>query len=122
MSPIPRILHGNWYANDSVDEPGLNHQWHHPFWQIIPLLDLGYLAVENRILKAQITTRLLLTDGEKATLAEIAHRLGRKALEEVANVMKPDTIMDWYRKRLCRKVGGLSVPIYTRFSRIPVTG
>jgi len=27
------------------------------------------------------------------TLAEIAHRLGRKALEDVANAAKPDTIL-----------------------------
>ena len=35
-----------------------------------------YLAAENRILRAQIRGRLLLSDAEKATLAEIAHRLG----------------------------------------------
>ena len=36
------------------------------------------------------------------TLAEIAHRLGRKALEDVANVVKPDTIMGWYRLNYIR--------------------
>jgi hypothetical protein len=36
-----------------------------------------YLAAENRILRGQIKGRLLLSEGEKATLAEIAHRLGR---------------------------------------------
>ena len=46
------------------------------------LLRNEYLAAENRILRAQIKGRLLLSDAEKATLAEIAHRLGRKALEE----------------------------------------
>jgi hypothetical protein len=39
-----------------------------------------YLAAENRILKAQIKGRLLLSQEEKVTLAEIAHRLGRKGL------------------------------------------
>ena len=43
------------------------------------LLRNEYLAAENRIFKAQIKGRLLLSDGEKATLAEIAYRLGRKA-------------------------------------------
>jgi putative transposase len=62
------------------------------------LLRNEYPAAENRILKAQIKTRLLLTDAEKATLAEIAHRLGRKALEDMANAAKPDTILGWYRK------------------------
>src|SRR5262252_2989156 len=52
-----------------------------------------YLAAENRILRAKIKGRLQLSDGEKRTLAEIAHRLGRKALAEVAVAAKPDTIM-----------------------------
>jgi hypothetical protein len=34
----------------------------------------------------QIKGRLPLSDAEKATLAEIAYRLGRKALEELAAV------------------------------------
>jgi putative transposase len=41
------------------------------------LLRNEYLAAENRILKAQIKGRLLLSQEEKVTLAEIAHRLGR---------------------------------------------
>ena len=48
-----------------------------------------YLAAENRILRAQIKGRLLLCEAEKATLAKIAHRLGRNALEELAAVAKP---------------------------------
>ena len=57
------------------------------------LLRNEYLTAENRILKAQIKGRLLLSDVEKATLSEIAHRLGRKALEDVANAAKPDTLL-----------------------------
>ena len=48
------------------------------------LLRNEYLVAENRILKAQINGRLRLSDAERATLGEIGHRLGRKALEEVA--------------------------------------
>jgi len=48
------------------------------------LLRNEYLIAENRILRAQIKRRLLLADSEKTTLAEIAHRLGRKALADVA--------------------------------------
>jgi len=70
------------------------------------LLRNEYLVAENRILKAQLKTPLRLTDAERATLAGIAHRLCRKALEEVANVMKPDTIMGWYRKLVARKFDG----------------
>ena len=60
------------------------------------LLRNEYLAAENRILKAQLKTPLRLTDAERMTLAEIAHRLGRKAREDVANVVKPDTLLGWY--------------------------
>ncbi len=76
------------------------------------LLRNEYLAAENRILKAQIKTRLLLTDTEKATLAEIAHRLGRKALADVANAAKPDTILGWYRKLIARKFDGFKSSRY----------
>jgi len=48
------------------------------------LLRNEYLAADNRILKVQIKRRLLLSEGEKATLAEIAHRLARMVVEDVA--------------------------------------
>jgi hypothetical protein len=70
------------------------------------LLRNEYLAAENRILKGQIKDRLLLSEGEKTTLAEIPHRLGRKALEDVAATAKPDTILGWYRKLLANKFDG----------------
>jgi len=70
------------------------------------LLRNEYLAAENRILRGQIKDRLLLSDGEKATLAEIAHRLGRKTLEDVAATAKPETILGWYRKLIANKFDG----------------
>jgi hypothetical protein len=73
--------------------------------QELPLRN-EYLAAENRILRAQIKGRLLLSDAEKATLAELAHRLGRKALEELAAVAKPETLLAWYRKLIANKFDG----------------
>jgi putative transposase len=70
------------------------------------LLRNEYLAAENRILRGQIKGRLLLSEGEKATLAEIGHRLGRRALEDVAATAKPDTILGWYRKLIANKFDG----------------
>lgn len=70
------------------------------------LLRNEYLAAENRILKVQIKGRLLLSDGEKATLSEIAYRLGRKALREVAMVAQPETILAWYRRLIAHKFDG----------------
>jgi putative transposase len=62
------------------------------------LLRSEYLGEENRILRGQIKGRLLLSEGEKATLAEIGHRRGRKVLEDVAATAKPETILGWCRK------------------------
>src|SRR5262250_2157161 len=70
------------------------------------LLRNEYLAAENRILRTQIKGRLLLSDGERATLAEIAHRLGRNALDELAAVARPETLMAWYRKLIAKKFDG----------------
>jgi hypothetical protein len=49
---------------------------------------------------------LQFSDAERVTLAEIGHRLGRKALEEVATAAKPDTILGWYRKLIANKFDG----------------
>ena len=57
-------------------------------------------------LGAHIKTPLRLTDAERVTLAEIAHRLGRKALEDVANVVKPDTLLGWYPRLVAYKYAG----------------
>ncbi len=70
------------------------------------LLRNEYLTAENRILRGQIKGRLLLSEGEKGTLAEIAHRLGRKVLDDVAAAAKPDTILGWYRKLIANKFDG----------------
>ena len=70
------------------------------------LLRNEYLVTENRLLRHQITGRVRLTDGERKTLAEIGQKLGKKALEEVANIVKPDTILAWHRKLIARKYDG----------------
>jgi hypothetical protein len=67
------------------------------------LLRNEYLIAENRNLKNQIKGRLLLSDPEKKTLAEIGHRLGRKALEDVANAARPDMILGWFRRLVAQK-------------------
>jgi putative transposase len=70
------------------------------------LLRNEYLVAENRILKAQLQGRLRLSDAERARLGEIGHRLGRKALSEVATAALPDTILAWYRRLVARKFDG----------------
>ena len=70
------------------------------------LLRNEYLVTENRILRQQIKGRILLTNPERINLAEIAKRLGRKALEEVAQIVRPETILGWHRRLIAKKFDG----------------
>ena len=68
---------------------GIDRQWARMPAYITGLVDqelllrTEYLAAENRILRAQLKGRLRLSDAERATLGEIGHRLGRKALVSI---------------------------------------
>ena len=70
------------------------------------LLRIEYLIAENGILRNQIKGRQHLSDAERITLAEIGKKLGKQALEEVAKVAKPDTILGWHRKLVAQKFDG----------------
>jgi putative transposase len=70
------------------------------------LLRNEYLVAESRILRAQIKGRIQLNDAERQTLAEIGKRLSKRALEEVANIVKPATILSWQRKLAADKFDG----------------
>src|SRR6267378_8702347 len=70
------------------------------------LLCNEYLATENRILRNQLKGRARLSDGERKTLADIGHKLGKQALQEVAKIVKPDTILGWHRKLVAQKFDG----------------
>jgi putative transposase len=67
------------------------------------LLQNEYLIAENRILRAHLPTRMRLADPERSTLGEIGKRLGRTALQQVACVARPDTILARYRRLIARK-------------------
>src|SRR5262245_44009680 len=62
-----------------------------------------YLVTENRLLRNQLKGRVRLSDGERKTLAEIGYRLGKRALQDVATIVKPDTILGWHRKLVAQK-------------------
>src|ERR671935_431312 len=64
------------------------------------------LVTENRILRNQIKGCVRLSDGERKTLAEIGQKLGKQALQEVAKIVKPDTILGWHRKLVAQKFDG----------------
>jgi len=53
-------------------------------------------VTEIQILRWQIKGSIRLSDGECKTLAEIGEKLDKQALQEVAKIVKPDTILAWY--------------------------
>ena len=57
----------------------------------------AYLVTENRLFRQQISGRVHLTNSDRKILAELGQQLGKKALEEMATVAKPDTILAWHR-------------------------
>jgi transposase InsO family protein len=70
------------------------------------LLRNEYLVTENLILRHQITGRVPLTHSDRKILAAIGHKLGKQALQEVATIVKPDTILAWHRKLMAQKFDG----------------
>ena len=56
-----------------------------------------YLVAENRILRHQIDGRVQLTDRKRKALAELSAELGTRALEAIATVARPNTILAWNR-------------------------
>ena len=44
-------------------------------------------------------------------LAETSKRLGRKAVKQVAQGAKPDTILAWYRRLITQKFDGSSIVV-----------
>ncbi len=67
-----------------------------------------YLVTENRILRSKLTGRIRLKDEERRELALIGKQLGKKALEAIATVVKPETILRWHAKLVAQKFDGSS--------------
>ena len=65
---------------------------------------IAYLVEGNRVLKEQMTgRRLRLTDDQRRRLAAKAKLLGRRALDQVATIVTPDTILRWHRRLIALK-------------------
>ncbi len=70
------------------------------------LLRNEYLAAENEILRSKLNGRPRLTHSERIRLARLGKRLGLKALADVAAIVKPETILSWYRKLVAKNFDG----------------
>ena len=64
-----------------------------------------YIAAENEILKTKIKGKIKFTDDERRTLSRLAKDLGREALADIGPVVKPETLMAWYRRLIAEKFG-----------------
>jgi len=68
---------------------------------------IGYQRAENSALLDRLGKhRLRLTHGERRRLAMLGKELGRKALQQVATIATPDTILRWYRELVAAKYDG----------------
>jgi len=70
------------------------------------LLRNEYLAAENEILKSKIKKPLHFNDHERIRLAKIGKQIGLKALREIACIVKPETILEWFRRLVAKKFDG----------------
>ena len=70
------------------------------------LLRNEYLVTENRILRRHVQGRLRLADSERISLAKVGKQLGRKVLREVAQIVRPETILGWHRRLVGKKFDG----------------
>ena len=60
---------------------------------------IEYLREENRVLKQQLgDKRLRLTDDQRRRLAVRGMVIGRRALNDVASLVTPDTILRWHHQ------------------------
>lgn len=66
---------------------------------------IEYLLGENRVLRNQIDSRILLTDNERCTLATKAVALG-KLMADTITIVKPETILKWHRRLVAKKFDG----------------
>ena len=70
------------------------------------LLRNEYLVAENEILKSKIEKPLRFNDHERIRLAKIGKQIGLKALKEISCIVRPETILEWFRKLVAKKFDG----------------
>jgi len=65
---------------------------------------IDFLLAEVQVLKeAQGKRRIRLSDDQRRRLAIKGKALGRKALQQIATIVTPDTILRWHRQLVAAK-------------------
>ena len=85
---------------------------------------IDYLVVENRVLQQQLSAtgrRLRLKDGQRRDLAVLGRRL-KPALRFYINIVRPETIMVWYRRPSAGSLDAAGGPKSHRRLRWPTAG
>jgi len=84
-------------------------------WQLLAVILTGwlnrqqqavidFLLTEVQVLKeTHGKRRILLSDDQRRRLAVKGRALGRKALQEIATLVTPDTILRWHRQLVAAK-------------------
>jgi hypothetical protein len=68
---------------------------------------IDYLREENRVLREQLCARRLrFTDDQRRRLAAKARLVGRRVLDEIADLVTPPTLLAWHRKLIAQKYDG----------------
>jgi transposase len=67
---------------------------------------IAYLKEENRVLLKKLGGRVRLNDPQRRRLVRLGKELSRKALQEIAGIGSPDSILRWYRELVARKYDG----------------
>jgi putative transposase len=68
---------------------------------------IDYLREENRVLREQLgSRRLRFTDDQRRRLAAKAKLVGRRLLNDIADLVTPDTLLAWHRKLIAKKYDG----------------
>jgi putative transposase len=65
---------------------------------------IDYLREEHRVLREQLGGRRVLNHDQRHRLAAKAKELGRKLLEEIATIVKPETLLAWHRRLIAQQV------------------
>jgi putative transposase len=64
---------------------------------------IKYLQEEIRVLKEQLGSKPRFNDDQRRRLATKGKRLGRKALNQFASLVTPNTLLAWHRRLVAQK-------------------
>jgi len=68
---------------------------------------IEYLQEENGVLREQLgKKRLRFSDAQRGSLAARAKAIGRSELQKLGCIVRPETLMGWYRLLIARKYDG----------------